>query len=616
MKRPPAFRLIQFPMKPLTTSFAFLGMATLGLSQTTVRIDGSSGNQTYSVSRSTSGGGLTLGLDFEVEYLVVGGGGSGGTAGGNAGQNTWGAGGGGAGGFRTGNTTLVNNSYTVVVGAGGVAPTYSASTTSTGIDGGSSQFGDFGVLGGGGGAGGDSANGGDGRSGASGGGGGSKYSNPGGSGTAGQGFAGGSARGGNTTSANNRAAGGGGGGAGGAGGNAASGSSVAGAGGAGLASSITGTSRTYAGGGGGGARDLFGGQTLGAGGSGGGGAGSTTGNATSGTDGLGGGGGGSGADGKGGDGGDGIVIVRYKGPSIGAGTGGTIESGTGSASGYTLHTFTTTGTSALNLSGVNLNTRLGAVQNGVISGNGDFSFTGPGKLTLNATNTYTGTTRVNGGTLALGSSGSIGTSAGVSLASGSTFNVTTVSGGFILGATQTLSGGGTIEGDTTIAGTHTPGFSPGLQTFTNNLSYSSGSSIVWELNAASTVGRGTTYDAINVGGDLTFTGAIQLTLNFSPAGSTVDWSNSLWDSDITGTSGWKIFEVAGDINGLENLQLSTSSWVDSTGKTFITQRPDASFTLYQAEDGVYLNYSAVPEPGSFVLVLLSGLPLLRRKRLA
>jgi autotransporter-associated beta strand protein len=90
-------------------------------------------------------------------------------------------------------------------------------------------------------------------------------------------------------------------------------------------------------------------------------------------------------------------VVRYKGAS--AGTGGTITTGTSSAAGYTLHTFTNTGTSALDLSGLNLSTRLGAVENGVISGTGSLTFNGPGTLTLGGTNTYSGGTTISGGRL-------------------------------------------------------------------------------------------------------------------------------------------------------------------------------------------------------------------------
>ena len=288
--------------------------------------------------------------------------------------------------------------------------------------------------------------------------------------------------------------------------------------------------------------------------------------------------------------------------------------GTGTAAGYMLHTFTSTGASSLDLSSLNLSTRLGAVENGVISGSGDLTFTGPGTLTLNATNTYSGTTRVNAGTLVLGSSGSIGNSAGVSLASGASFNVSTVSGGFILGATQNLSGGGTITGNTTISGTHTPGFSPGIQTFENDLTYSPGSSIVWELIDDTLAGRGTSYDGINVGENLNFAGTTTLSLNFALLGSGVNWSDSLWASDITGNTGWKILDVAGTIGGFENLQLATGSFLDGSSQTLASARPDASFSLFQGTDGVYLNYAAVPEPSAALLGGLGLLALLRRRR--
>jgi hypothetical protein len=583
-------------MKPIY--FVFLSLASLGYAQTSVTLDGASGSQTFNVARSTAGG-LTLGLGLGVEYLVVGGGGAGGSTA-TTSDGVDGTGGGGAGGFVEGTISLANQSYAVSVGVGG-------SGTSRGVvrgqNGGDSTFSAFTATGGGGGGGYGLT----GNTGGSGGGGGGRNSTAGGSATSGQGFGGGRAQSGDTTG---QAAGGGGGGAG-AAGQAGDTLENGGDGGIGKTSTITGQSVYYAGGGGG-AGIASNGDSQGLGGSGGGGNASRTGTGGAGTNGLGGGGGGVGDSGAGGNGGSGIVVVRYKGVS--AGTGGTVTTGTGTADGYTLHTFTTTGTSSLDLSGLNLNTRLGAVENGVISGTGGLTFTGPGTLTLNATNTYSGTTRVNAGTLALGSSGSINNSAGVSLASGAGLNVSTVSGGFILGATQTLSGGGTITGNTTISGTHAPGFSPGVQTFENNLSYTVGSSAVWELIDNSMAGRGTNYDGIDVGGNLSFSGATTLTLDFDLSGSTVDWSDSLWSSDITGNGGWKIYDVVGTIAGFENLQIGHINWLDGQGDSFTSARPDASFSLFQGTDGIYLNYNVVPEPSTALLSGLGMLALLRRRR--
>ena len=588
-------------MKLRNSTLALISLSSLTHAQTTVTLDGASGSQSYSVARTTNGG-LTIGLGLEVEYLVVAGGGSGGTAG-----DTSGTGGGGAGGLLQGRIQLSANNYQVVVGAGGVAPNTAGSSSVQGVNGQNSVFGNLTAVGGGGGGRFNQV----GNAGGSGGGGGGRNWTSGGAGTTSnsivQGYAGGSARGETPTG---RSAGGGGGGAGGAGGAGAQSSSVAGNGGQGLANSITGTEVFYAGGGGGGAADNFTAAVQGLGGVGGGGASSTNG-----TNGLGGGGGGAGTFGRGGNGGSGVVIVRYLGDSLGN-IGGTVTSGTGTATGYTLHTFTTTGTSALDLSSINLNSRLGVVQNGSISGSGDLTFTGPGTLTLNATNTYSGQTHINAGTLALGSSGSIANSSGISIADGANFNVSTVTGGFVLGATQNLSGGGTITGNVSIAGSHTPGFSPGIQSFENDLHYTTGSSITWELTDARVdeAERGIIYDGIDVAGNLSFAENVTLLLDFNSLGSFVDWRDAYWETSITGTAGWKIFDIQGTTTGFENLNLAPTDWLDSGSNTLSSFRPDASFSLYQSEDAIYLNYNAIPEPSSALLIALTSGALLVRRR--
>lgn len=91
------------------------------------------------------------------------------------------------------------------------------------------------------------------------------------------------------------------------------------------------------------------------------------------------------------------MIVRYQGESLGA-IGGSVTTG----SGFTVHQFSTVGNSSFDMSGVDMNARLGVVQNGVISGSGDLAFSGPGQLTLNAANTHSGSTRAMAGTLNLG----------------------------------------------------------------------------------------------------------------------------------------------------------------------------------------------------------------------
>jgi hypothetical protein len=614
-------------MKSLFTPAAFLSLASIGFAQTAVTLDGASGSQSHGVTLNTDGG-LTLDLGFKIDYLVVAGGGGG--AGSANDSSAWGGGGGGAGGLLTGDLFINPGLYFVSVGAGGTAGAMTASASNQqGGDGQDSSIShttdstsiSLTAVGGGGGGAYKVA----GNSGGSGGGGGGRGTGnnlrtDGGAATPGQGNVGGSSR---DDDSSGRSAGGGGGGAGEVGGTGGTNVTTAGNGGDGRASSISGASITYAGGGGGGAQDTNTSETRGLGGAGGGGAGSTSGNASAGTANTGGGGGGAGTNGTGGAGGSGIVIVRYKGES--AVSGGT--AGTGDALGYTLHTFTAVGDSQLDLSEVDFSTRLGAVQTGVISGSGDFTFTGPGKLTLDAANTFTGTTRVNAGTLALGSSGSIAASTGLSIAADAGFDVTGLNGGFTLLAGQTLAGEGSVVGNTTIAGIHSPGFSrAGLQSFADNLTYDSGASLAWEFGNRPTGSVGNDWDAIDVTGDLAFSGPASLQLDFNPAvpgslvGSTVYWSDLMWASALgTNGAGWKIFDVGGTVTGLENLSIAGSPWLDAIGGSFSTTHPNLAFELYEYGGGVYLttvDVTPVPEPGSLLALaglLGGGLSLRRRK---
>jgi hypothetical protein len=255
-----------------------------------------SGN--YTIHTFLTGGTLITNNSMNVEYLVVGGGGTGGGWG-------YGGGGGGAGGFRTGTGFAVTpQTYSITVGAGG---------NSIGASGGNSIFSTITSIGGG--SGGyytgaygaagytwiASTSGGSGGGGASGG---NDCSTGAAAGTAGQGNNGGK---GYCGSGYNYIWGGGGG-ASSVGGDATS-NGPPGNGGSGSSSSISGSLSYYAGGGGGSTGYL---SLFGTGGTGGGGAASTTG--TDGTANTGGGGGAASnhsSSSQFGHGGSGIVIIRY-----------------------------------------------------------------------------------------------------------------------------------------------------------------------------------------------------------------------------------------------------------------------------------------------------------------
>lgn len=262
-------------------------------------------------------------VGYSITYLVAAGGGGGG---GSIYSTTQGGGGGGGGLVSATTTLLSGTTYTITIGAGGTGGVANAAGAK-GTD--SVLVGIATALGGGGGATYSTAGP---TSGGSGGGGSTGNFAAGAAGTAGQGYAGGTATG---YASNAAASGAGGGGAGGVGGNGSGG--TGGAGGAAYTFIITGGA--YAGGGGGGGYSVGGTATGNAG------AGGTTNNngfAASANSAGGGGGSAAGTSGgqdrTGGNGGSGIVIIAYLGSQ--RGTGGTVSS----SGGYTIHTFTSSGT--------------------------------------------------------------------------------------------------------------------------------------------------------------------------------------------------------------------------------------------------------------------------------
>ena len=135
-----------------------------------------------------------------------------------------------------------------------------------------------------------------------------------------------------------------------------------------------------------------------------------------------------------------VNVKGYLGSSASSGIGSTISAGTGSATGYTVHTFTSSGT--LNLASFNL------MLTGTISGTGSMiDNASGGKISLISANTYTGTTTLSGGTLGIYNSNAISPAA---LTLGN--NTTLLLGRTISGLTNniTLNGAATVAFDNTI----------------------------------------------------------------------------------------------------------------------------------------------------------------------
>jgi hypothetical protein len=178
-----------------------------------------------------------------------------------------------------------------------------------------------------------------------------------------------------------------------------------------------------------------------------------------------------------------------------------------------------------------------------------------------------------------------------------------------------LMGTGSSAGLTTIAGLHDPGNSPGIQNF-NSLTYLASGSVRWELAGNTTADPGLNYDQILLTGSLTFDPATQFNVVFDGAGSTVNWTDTFWNSDQE----WLVYNQLPAGGVLPTLV--TTNWQDGSSNSFNVERSQASFRLQagtrDSGPGVYLVYQAIPEPGAVALAgigLAAAAAMRRRLRL-
>lgn len=176
--------------------------------------------------------------------------------------------------------------------------------------------------------------------------------------------------------------------------------------------------------------------------------------------------------------------------------------------------------------------------------------------------------------------------------------------------------GGTLKGSGSFStaltfksgSVHAPGNSPGLQTISNDLTYNSGSHFQFELAQDTEAGRGTVWDAVNMtAGNLTIDSGALFDVVLNGSGSSTDYTDAFWSADHT----WLVLDFTGAGTSSGTFTLGTVS-LDTLG-----QSGSGTFSLTNAGGDVVLNYTAVPEPSSVLLLATAAtLFILRRRRSA
>ena len=196
---------------------------------------------------------------------------------------------------------------------------------------------------------------------------------------------------------------------------------------------------------------------------------------------------------------------------------------------------------------------------GTVTGSGDLVKDGAGVLALNDTSSHTGTTRVRAGSLFV--NGDLSAATGL----------VHVAAGAMLG------GSGIIGGDVLIAAgaTLAPGNSPGTLTINGGLTLNAGSVLNFEFGQANVAG-GALNDLVNVGGDLTLDGTLNVAVSaggsFGPGVYRVfNYGGALTNNGLTlgATPGGSVLAVqtaiVGQVNLVNTAGLTLSFWDGNAG---------------------------------------------------
>ncbi|MBB5036635.1 autotransporter-associated beta strand repeat-containing protein [Prosthecobacter dejongeii] len=240
----------------------------------------------------------------------------------------------------------------------------------------------------------------------------------------------------------------------------------------------------------------------------------------------------------------------------------------------------------------------------VVSSGGGIVKTGNGILALNAANTYTGNTTINEGSVRLGASASVDNSPIISVASGATFDVVAVTGGYSVKSSQLLQGGGSVAGATTIAsgGTLAPGTVGGdfLQklSFSSSLILATGSQTRLQLSNSSG-----DYDQIAVTGTFTQQTGGQIIVEPGDFVPTAGQSFNLFDWGTLGSLSSNLGSNYRDGSDDDATDLNLPNIAGSGFFWDISQFASSGIITV-----------VVPEPSRSLLLMIAGLALVSRRR--
>lgn len=251
---------------------------------------------------------------------------------------------------------------------------------------------------------------------------------------------------------------------------------------------------------------------------------------------------------------------------------------------------------------------------GNISNSGGLIKAGPGTLILSGANTYGGGTDLNSGTLIANHNSALGSDSVV--IDGGTL---TVNSGITLPNTLTFgANGGTITGSGTISSsvivgtfaTLSPGSSPGTLSFSSGLTLAGSGTLNFEVQTAAGL-AGTGYDLLSVSGavlNITATAGSPFTISLRSLDGVGNAGNI---SDFSSATPYT-WTIANSAAGISNF--STNKFlIDSSG--FTNGLGGGTFSLSATGTSLYLNFTPVPEPSTYVLMAVGlGMAVMGMRR--